>query len=221
MFQTEDIEVQHHLLNRVADLPDDGTLILIVNRHGGMMSDAKLRAAHEFQKNGTILVSPCLSAKRDRPRGGLLRWIKLASRSKLIKMPLATNFGGTMIGRIALAAISLCIGACASSGPETPGQSVADSSAGAEAVVSEASSAPPEGAIQEMDAPKVQATARVLEADDSDTIVCRSERQTGSKMTVRVCRTRAEIEERAAKDQESIRNSRATQSAGSCTLNTC
>jgi hypothetical protein len=65
----------------------------------------------------------------------------------------------------------------------------------------------------------VHATAAVMEADDSDTIVCRRERQTGSKMTVRVCRTRAEIEARAERDQEILRNSRATQSGGDCALN--
>jgi endonuclease YncB( thermonuclease family) len=134
-------------------------------------------------------------------------------------MQLATDFGDIMIERISLATISLCIAACASSAPEAPAPAVTGASAGADAVMSETTSADPEGLIEESDAPVVHATAAVMEADDSDTIVCRRERQTGSKMTVRVCRTRAEIEERAEKDQEILRNSRATQSGGSCALN--
>jgi hypothetical protein len=124
-----------------------------------------------------------------------------------------------MIGRISLATISLCIAACASPGPEAPAPAVADSPAEVDAIVSEATSADREGTIEELDAPTVQATAAVREADDADTIVCRRERQTGSKMTVRVCRTRAEIEQRAEKDQEILRNSRATQSGGGCAMN--
>lgn len=55
MFQTEDIDVQHQLLNRVADLLDDGTLLSTVNRHGGAMSAANLKAAHEFQESGAAI----------------------------------------------------------------------------------------------------------------------------------------------------------------------
>jgi hypothetical protein len=121
-----------------------------------------------------------------------------------------------MIRRISLAVISVCIAACASSGPETP------ASAGADAVASEASSAPIEVFVNDPDAPVVQASAKAADPDKSDTIVCRRERQTGSQMTVRVCRTRAEIDARAAKDQETLRNSRATQSEANCALsNSC
>ena len=56
-------------------------------------------------------------------------------------------------------------------------------------------------------------------ASNPDEIVCRREKQTGSKMSKRVCRTRAEIEARAAKDQETLRQSRATQTGSECVLN--
>lgn len=55
MFQTEDMDVQHLLLNRVADLLDDGTLLSTVNRHGGTMSVENLRSAHELQESGTAI----------------------------------------------------------------------------------------------------------------------------------------------------------------------
>ena len=53
MFQTEDMDAQHRLLNRVADLLDNGTLISTVNRHGGSLSVGNLRSAHELQESGT------------------------------------------------------------------------------------------------------------------------------------------------------------------------
>ena len=55
MFQTEDMDAQHLLLNRVADLLDDGTLIPTVNRHGGTLSVANLGSAHELQESGTAI----------------------------------------------------------------------------------------------------------------------------------------------------------------------
>ncbi len=55
MFQTEDIDAQYQLLNRTADLLDDGTLISTVNKHGGVLSVADLRAAHELQESGRAI----------------------------------------------------------------------------------------------------------------------------------------------------------------------
>jgi len=122
-----------------------------------------------------------------------------------------------MIGRISVAAISICIGACASPGPEAP--AVAAASARVDAVASDEPSAPPAGELHELDAPNVPKTASALPGDESDEIVCHRERPTGSKMTRKVCRSRAEIEAREAKDQEMLRNSRATQTGSDCALN--
>ena len=55
MFETEDMDVQHLLLNRVADLLDDGTLVSTVKRHGGTMTVENLRKAHELQESGTAI----------------------------------------------------------------------------------------------------------------------------------------------------------------------
>ena len=43
MFETEDMDAQQKLLNRVADLLDEGTLIPTVNRHHGEMGVDSLR----------------------------------------------------------------------------------------------------------------------------------------------------------------------------------
>jgi hypothetical protein len=104
-----------------------------------------------------------------------------------------------MIGRISVVAISICIGACASSGPEAP----AASSASVDAVASDNPSAPPAGDLHEPDASDVEKTA-----SDSEEIVCRREKATGTKMTRTVCRTRADIDARAAKDQDALGQSR-------------
>ena len=55
MFRTEDMDAQHKLLNRVADLLDGGTLHSTVNKHGGVMNVANLTVAHEFQESGTAI----------------------------------------------------------------------------------------------------------------------------------------------------------------------
>lgn len=52
MFQTEDMDVQNALLNRVADLLDNGSLIPTVNHHGGDMSVENLVNAHILQESG-------------------------------------------------------------------------------------------------------------------------------------------------------------------------
>ncbi|MDH3713277.1 MAG: zinc-binding dehydrogenase [Gammaproteobacteria bacterium] len=55
MFQTEDMDAQHMLLNGVADLLHNGTLIPTVNKHGGTLSVENLRSAHELQESGAAI----------------------------------------------------------------------------------------------------------------------------------------------------------------------
>jgi len=55
MFQTEDMDAQHGLLNRVADLLDNGTLIPTVNHHVGVMSVENLINAHILQESGKAI----------------------------------------------------------------------------------------------------------------------------------------------------------------------
>ena len=55
MFQTDDIEKQHELLNRVSALIDDGTLISTVTNHFGKMSVETLKTAHFEQESGRVI----------------------------------------------------------------------------------------------------------------------------------------------------------------------
>ena len=55
MFQTEDMDTQHTLLNRVADLLENGALISTVNKHCGVLNVANLRSAHEHQESGSAI----------------------------------------------------------------------------------------------------------------------------------------------------------------------
>ena len=55
MFQTDDMAVQHQLLNRVSALLDDRTLQSTVNHHGGILNVENLRAAHELQESGKAI----------------------------------------------------------------------------------------------------------------------------------------------------------------------
>ena len=87
-----------------------------------------------------------------------------------------------MIGRITLAAFAVCLAACASSGPER------------RALTAEEQAAADQYAEELLNA-KVE----------SGEVICRKEQATGSRMSKRVCRKRAEIEERAELDQEALR----------------
>lgn len=55
MYQTDDLDAQHTLLNRIADLLDAGTLRSTVQRHGGVLSVDTLRAAHQLQETGSAI----------------------------------------------------------------------------------------------------------------------------------------------------------------------
>ncbi|MCH9670994.1 MAG: zinc-binding alcohol dehydrogenase family protein, partial [Gammaproteobacteria bacterium] len=64
MFQTADMAVQHHLLNRVAELLDQGTLVSTVNKHAGELSVANLRSALTLQDSGTAIGKTVLDGFR-------------------------------------------------------------------------------------------------------------------------------------------------------------
>lgn len=55
MFQTDDIEKQHELLNRVSELIDDGTLISTVTNNLGKVSAETLKTAHSQQESGRVI----------------------------------------------------------------------------------------------------------------------------------------------------------------------
>ena len=123
-----------------------------------------------------------------------------------------------MIGRILVAAISIFIGACASSGPEAPASAVTAPSASVDAVAPDNPSAPPAGDPQDLDAPDMPQTASASPENDPDEIICRRERETGSNFATKICRTRAEIEAREAQDQELMRGIRNRRTGSECAL---
>jgi NADPH:quinone reductase len=55
MFQTDDIEKQHGLLNQVSELIDDGTLISTVTNNLGKVSVETLKKAHVQQESGRVI----------------------------------------------------------------------------------------------------------------------------------------------------------------------
>lgn len=55
MYQTEDIEKQHELLNRVSKLIDDGTLLSTVTNNFGKISAETLKLAHARQESGRAI----------------------------------------------------------------------------------------------------------------------------------------------------------------------
>ena len=55
MHQTDDIEKQHQLLNRVSELIDDGTLISTVTNNLGKISVETLKTGHSQQESGRVI----------------------------------------------------------------------------------------------------------------------------------------------------------------------
>jgi NADPH:quinone reductase-like Zn-dependent oxidoreductase len=55
MFQMDDIEVQHQLLNRVSEMLDAGELISTVKNNLGPLSVETLKAAHAQQESGRVI----------------------------------------------------------------------------------------------------------------------------------------------------------------------
>lgn len=55
MFQTDDIEKQYELLNRVSEMIDSGELISIVNGNLGKISAETLKEGHTLQESGRVI----------------------------------------------------------------------------------------------------------------------------------------------------------------------
>ena len=55
LFQTEDMDAQHKLLNRVSELIDEGILISTVTNNLGVMSAESLKEAHIQQESGRVI----------------------------------------------------------------------------------------------------------------------------------------------------------------------
>ena len=108
-----------------------------------------------------------------------------------------------------LIVVSAGLVACASTGAEAPdptGVSAPTSGAGSASAEGSAIPALEESAGEELADVDPSAMPRqnrmVAGGKDPNELICRRERQTGSKFTVKTCMTRAEMEERARSDQE-------------------
>lgn len=55
MYQTDDIEKQHELLNKVSEMIDNGTIISTMTNHLGKMSVETLIKAHKQQESGRMI----------------------------------------------------------------------------------------------------------------------------------------------------------------------
>ena len=118
----------------------------------------------------------------------------------------------TMIRQISVAALSICIGACASSGPEAPAPAAMASSETVDAVASDNPASPSEDESHELDAAGVPEIVSASSENESDELVCRREKEAGSNFYRKVCFTRAQIEARAERDQEALRQMRSMKS---------
>lgn len=123
-----------------------------------------------------------------------------------------------MIGRFSVAALSIFIGACASSGPEAPAPAAMASSETVDAVASDNPASPSEDELHKLDeagAPEIASASSESEADE---IVCRREKEAGSNFYRRVCYARAQIDARAEQDQEALRQMRSVRSGSQADL---
>jgi len=118
-----------------------------------------------------------------------------------------------MIRHISVAAISILIGACASSGPEAPAPADTASPAGIDAVASDKPSDPPEDDFYALENDGVPKTASASPENRKNEIVCQRERPAGSKMMIRTCRSRAEIDATAAEAQQALHEMRSVETA--------
>ena len=55
MFQTDDMDAQHKLLNRVAELVDKGDVVSTATNNLGTLSVQTLKQAHELQESGQVI----------------------------------------------------------------------------------------------------------------------------------------------------------------------
>lgn len=55
MMQTNDIDAQRDLLNRVSDAVDAGTIVTTINREMGVINADNLKKAHAFQESGSSI----------------------------------------------------------------------------------------------------------------------------------------------------------------------
>jgi hypothetical protein len=119
-----------------------------------------------------------------------------------------------MIKGISAAALSIFIGACATSGPEAPEPAATAPSETASAVASDSPAAPSGDATPELDTSGAQELASAEPEYDPNEVICRRERESGSNFYRKTCYTRAQLEARQEQDQDALRQMRSMRSGG-------
>lgn len=112
-----------------------------------------------------------------------------------------------MIKQISVAALSVCIGACASSGPEAPAPAVMASAETANSVASDKPKPQSEDEMHELAATEEPEVASAAPENESKRI-CRREKIAGSNFTRKICYTQTEIDARAEQDQDRVQKMR-------------
>ena len=120
--------------------------------------------------------------------------------------------------KILVAVTVLIISACASTQTAAPEPAIAQSSgnSGVAEAANPADASSPE--LSDPDTVDMTQVANAPVEGDKEEKVCRLERETGSRFTTRICRTKAEIEERRRRDQEIIRAGRKIETGSECAL---
>lgn len=109
-----------------------------------------------------------------------------------------------MIRGISVTALSLFIGACASSGPQVPAPAAMAASETVDPVALDNPTSQSEDGINELDDADVPKIASASSESDPNELVCRREKEAGSNFSKKVCYTQAEIDARAEQDQEKL-----------------
>jgi len=113
-----------------------------------------------------------------------------------------------MIKQISAATLSICIGACASSGPEAPAPAAMASSQTANSVASDKPTPQSGDEIHELAATEAPEVASASSENESDKKVCRREKLPGSNFFRKICETQAVIDARAEQDKNTVRQMR-------------
>lgn len=110
-----------------------------------------------------------------------------------------------MIRGISVTALSIFIGACASSGPQDPTPAAMAGSETGDPVALDNPSSQSEDELHELAANDAPEITSVSSESESDELVCRREKEMGSNFYRKVCYTQAQLDAREEADQDAVR----------------
>ena len=106
-----------------------------------------------------------------------------------------------MFKGISVAALTVCLGACASSAEVASPEAIAAPAAHKSALQTG-------GEMHELDAAEAPEIADASSEGGSEELICRREKEAGSNFSRKVCYSKAELETRAEEDQDAVRRMR-------------